>query len=105
MPGVESRSRTCSSPCRGRYGRGAEGVNDGPGWPSRPAAREPGPGIDLLDDGGLGVRVVLDVLPVLLQELPLRGLVQRPVVVVRPQPVAKADHPLELDAAFGEDVE
>ena len=70
----------------------------------RPPAARPGPMISSTTSR-LRVGVVLDVLPVPGRELALRPLVQVAIVVVGPQPVAEADHPLELGAAGREDVE
>src|SRR5207244_3972482 len=49
---------------------------------------------DLGDDGRLRVRVLLHVLPVAGGQLALRRRVQLAVVLVRPEPVAEADHPV-----------
>src|SRR5258706_6811726 len=59
---------------------------------------------DLLDDGCLCVRVVLDELPLAGGEIPLRSLVEVAILIVGPEPVTKADHPLDLRRARREDV-
>src|SRR6266545_1899232 len=71
----------------------------------RPAEKPSEAVEDLLDHARLGVRVVLDVLPVLLGELALRPRVQLPVGVVRAQAVTESEHPVDLRAAGREDVQ
>src|SRR3954452_19780335 len=102
MPGVESRSAGCSSPCHGRYGRRPIVSTTGHSGSTATEARARD---NRFDDLCLGVRVVLDVLPPPLDEMAFRSLVEVAVVVMGPQPVAKPDHPLELHAAVREDVE
>src|SRR5204862_4359848 len=100
MPGIESR-RERSSACRGRYGP--------PGAVSTRARRvrpaDACPCGDLFHDGTLRVGVVLDELPVLFEQLALRGLVQGTVVAVASEPIAEAHHAPDFGTAVGEDME
>src|SRR5258705_9804277 len=100
MPGDESR-RVRSCACRGRYGPPGTVSTHGPGV----RAADPRSRRDLFDDDTFRVRVVLDVLPFLPDQIALRRLVQLPVVVVGPEPVAEADHPVNLSTPGREHVE
>src|SRR5262245_36695676 len=62
-------------------------------------------GEDLSDDGALGVRVLLEVLPIARRELALHLRIQLAIRRVRPQVVAESEHPLDLFAACREDVQ
>jgi len=57
-----------------------------------------------VDDSGLGVGVLLHVLPVARGELALGGGVELAVGGVRPQPIAEKQHSVHLGAACREDV-
>src|SRR5438132_4614497 len=60
---------------------------------------------NLLDYRGLGIRIVLRVLPVLASKLPLGALVQPAIGCVAAQPVAEEQHAVDLRAAWREDME
>jgi hypothetical protein len=53
---------------------------------------------------GFRVGTVLDVLPVARRQLALGAVVESPVIIVDPEPVAERDHPVDLDLAHGEHV-
>src|SRR5262245_45506305 len=57
-------------------------------------------GDDLLHDWSLRVRIVLDVLPFLLRELPLRAFVERAVGLVGSKPVPEEQVALDLLVPF-----
>src|SRR5687767_8949137 len=95
MPGIENRS---SGPCVCGVCRAARPMSTRVGLCQCPRH-------DGLDDVGLGVRVVLDVLPLSGGEVALRLLVQRPVVVVTAEPITERQHPVDLCRPDGEDVD
>src|SRR3954464_4423592 len=76
----------------------------GTGWSRWRAGSRRAPH-DLFDPLRLRVRVVLDVLPRLPGELPLRAQVELAVRLVGTEVVAEAQHPRELAASGGEHVE
>src|SRR6266404_1305992 len=100
MPGVESRivSLACvdGTERRLRCQRASRSDADPREASAVRTGRQPCPRNDLLDDRGLRVRIVLDVLPFPGSQLALRPPIEFAILVVRPEPVAEADHPPEL---------
>src|SRR5690606_1932137 len=60
---------------------------------------------DRLHHFALGVGVILHVFPGATREPPLRLLIELPVRGLVPEPVPEANHPLDLGASLGEDVD
>jgi hypothetical protein len=63
-------------------------------------AARAGPRYDFTNDGGLGVRVFLDVLPFLRSQLTFGALIEIAIGGIRAQPIAKQKRPIDFRTAL-----